>query len=138
MKSIARTLLVVTFATTAAGAIAADSPYPSSAPETYSQSDVFPNVQTYKQAHHASAMTQAPMPGPVPGRPDSYNATSVFPNMQTYADQHRNDPVQASNTATFPSSASETTSMAVEGLVPGVSGAPAYANHSDTAVGATR
>jgi hypothetical protein len=28
--------------------------------------------------------------------------------------------------------------MAEEGLVPGVSGAPAYANHSDTAVGATR
>jgi hypothetical protein len=138
MKSIARTLLVVTFATTAAGAIAADSPYPSSAPETYSQSDVFPNVQTYEQAHHASAMTQAPMPGPVAGRSDSYNATSVFPKMQTYADQHRNDSVHASNAATFPSSAPETTSMAEEGLVPGVASAPVYANHSDTAVGSTR
>jgi hypothetical protein len=138
MKSIARTLLVVTFATMAAGAIAADSPYPSSAPETYSQTDVFPNVQTYEQAHHASAMTQAPIPGPVAGRSDNYNATSVFPNMQTYADQHRNDAVHASNTATYPSSSPETPSMADEGLVPGLAGAPAYANHSDTAVGSTR
>ncbi|MGZ5164126.1 MAG: hypothetical protein ACXWIT_27155 [Burkholderiales bacterium] len=137
MKSFARTLLVMSFLSTAAGAIAAESPYPSSAPETYSQTDVFPNLQTYEQAHHASAMTQAPMPGPVPGRSDSYNATSVFPNMQTYADQHRNEPVQASNTPTFPSSAPETTSMTEEGLVPGVAGAPAYANHSDGAVGTT-
>jgi hypothetical protein len=138
MNSIARTVLAVTFATAAAGAIAANSPFPSSAQETYSQSDVFPNVQTYEQAHHASAMTQAPIPGPMPGRSDNYNATSVFPNMQTYADQHRNDPVQASNTSTFPSSAPETTSMAEEGLVPGTAGAPVYANHSDTGVGATR
>jgi hypothetical protein len=137
MKRISRTLFVVTFATAAAGAIAADSPFPSSAPETYSQSDVFPNVQTYEQSHHASAMTQAPIPGPVLGRPDSYNATSVFPNMQTYADQHRNDPVQVSNTPTFPSSPPEVPSMADEGLVPGVGGAPAYARHSDGAVGAT-
>jgi hypothetical protein len=137
MKIIARTLLVVTFATTAAGAIAADSPFPSSAPETYSQSDVFPNVQTYEQAHRSSAMTQAPIPGPAAGRSDNYNATSAFPNMQTYADQHRNDPVHASNTPTFPSSAPEVPSMADQGLVPGMAGAPVYANHGDAAVGST-
>jgi hypothetical protein len=48
-----------------------------------------------------------------------------FPNAPTYSDLHRNDPVAVWRTPTFPSSANETTSMADEGLVPGVNSATA-------------
>jgi hypothetical protein len=55
--------------------------------------------------------------------------SAEFPNLRSYADIHRNDAAVVASTPAFPSSAEETTSMAEEGLVPGLNdpGRNAYA-----------
>ena len=59
MKRIARTIVVVSLATAATGAAAASTALPSSAQDTYSQYDVFPNMETYASRHSDSAERQA-------------------------------------------------------------------------------
>ena len=135
MKRIATTLVIATLAGAVTAAMAADSPFPSSADDTYSQTDVFPYMPTYEQEHHADASRQAAMAWPSGGRPDSYNATSVFPDMATYAQEHTNDPAYASATPTFPYSVPDSESMADEGLVAGIAGKPTDDN--DDSVAAT-
>src|SRR4051812_36987339 len=97
MKSLAKALAVVTLATAATAAIAADTPWPSSVPEEYPFSQEFPNVDTYKKEHRDTAATQASMAYPSSAQQE-YPLASEFPNMDSYEKEHSNDPVQASNT----------------------------------------
>jgi hypothetical protein len=60
MIRIASTLVVLTLAGTAAAATAANTSFPSSAQETYSQYQVFPNMETYASWFSDSAERQAP------------------------------------------------------------------------------
>jgi hypothetical protein len=127
MNRIAKTLLVLSFATAAGGAFAAQPTFPSSANETTSLSSEFPNVRTYADSHYGDAASQAAMTYPS-GGVQQMPLSRTFPNLQSYSDLHRNDPVAVSSTPAFPSSANETTSMAEQGLVPGVNnGSSTYA-----------
>src|ERR1700738_439061 len=127
MKRLAKTLLVVSLVTAGGASFAATPSFPSSAPETTSLSSQFPNMRTYANIHRNDAANQAAMTYPSFGA-QVYPLAGEFPNLRSYADLHRNDPVVVSSTPGFPSSANETTSMAEEGLVPGLnSGANAHA-----------
>jgi hypothetical protein len=134
MKRIASTLVALALAGSAAAAMAADTPYPSSVPEEYPLSQEFPNMDTYKKEHRDSVATQPSVPGPA-SVPEEYSLDSEFPSMVTYKREHRNDPVAASTTP-FPTDVPNEPSMADEGLVPGIAGVPPYDNRG--AVGATR
>lgn len=135
MKRFARTLVIVTLATATTAAIAADIPFPSSAQDQYPLSQEFPNIDTYKREHRDSIADQAPMTYPSVGLQE-YPLSGEFSDIVTYKQEHRNDPVQASNTPTFPYSVDAETSFAEEGLVPGIAGVPPYDNRG--AVGVTR
>ena len=138
MKRIAQTVLAISLATGVA-AFAATSEYPSSVSPEVPLSSEFPYIQTYKQAHHNSAVNQAPMTYPAQASQE-YPLSGEFPNMRTYEDIHRNEPVAQSSTSAFPYSVDPEPSMAEEGLVPGIAGAAPYvnANNQTVAVGATR
>ena len=97
-KRIAGTLVMLALASAATIASAADTPYPSSVPEEYPLSSEFPNMVTYKQEHHDSAVAQAPMTYPA-SVPEEYSLTSEFPNMTTYAQLHRDTAVAQTNPA---------------------------------------
>jgi hypothetical protein len=126
MKRIKETLLVISLAT-ASASFAATAAYPSSADEQTPLSSEFPNMQTYADLHRNDAAHQAPMTYPSAGAETTPLSVS-FPNLRSYADLHRSDPVAVASTPIFPSSANETTSMAEEGLVPGLNSATsAYA-----------
>jgi hypothetical protein len=138
MKRIARTLVIVTLAGAATAATAADSPFPSSSPNTSSLSMYFPNMDSYEREHRNSEANQQAMSYPS-SAPDQRPLATEFSNIVTYKQEHRNDPVQASSTPTFPYSAPNTESMADEGLVAGIAGvAPYVDNNNQTSVGATR
>jgi hypothetical protein len=138
MKSIAKALLVVTLASAAVTATAADMQYPAAGRDGYNQADVFPNMDTYQREHSASALNQRFTAAPSAGQQE-YPLSSEFPNMQTYLDLHANDPVRQATAPTFPYSVAPEPSMADEGLVPGIAGvAPYAALPADNAVGATR
>jgi hypothetical protein len=138
MKSIARALVIATLATAATGAMAADTPYPSSAQDQVPLSQEFPNIVTYKQEHRDSISQQQPMTYPAQALQE-YPLSGEFPNLQSYQDIHKNDPVAQSNTPDYPYSVDPERSMAEEGLVPGIAGVPPYDNrNTQTAVGATR
>jgi hypothetical protein len=62
MKRIARTLVIVTFASAAAAAVAADTPYPAEAQQETPLSSEFPNITTYKQEHKNDAGQQSRTP----------------------------------------------------------------------------
>ena len=127
MKRIAQTLLVISLATTGVAAFAATPSFPSSAQETTSLSSEFPNIRTYADSHLGDAATQAAMTYPSFGAQET-PLSAEFPNLRSYADIHRNDSTVVASTPAFPSSANETTSMADEGLVPGLNaGNSAYA-----------
>ena len=130
MKRITRTLVIVTFATAATAAMAANSPFPSSAPEETPLSSDFPNIRSYADIHSADRANQPELAGPAAGQQE-YPLSSDFPNSVTYKQEHRSDPVAASRTPTFPYSVPNEESLADEGLVPGIAGVP-------PAVGATR
>ncbi|MEA3155948.1 MAG: hypothetical protein QOK44_3537 [Betaproteobacteria bacterium] len=121
MKRIAQALLVVSLATTGAAAFAATPSFPSSAQETTSLSSEFPNIRTYADSHLGDAASQTAMTFPS-GGVEQMPLSREFPNIRSYADLHRNDAVAVASTPTFPSSTNETTSMASEGLVPGLNG----------------
>jgi hypothetical protein len=126
MKRIAQTLIAISLAT-AGASFAATSSYPSSALDQTPLSSEFPSMRTYADMHRNDANAQAPMTYPSAG-PETTPLSTSFPNLQSYADLHRNDPVAVASAPTFPSSANETTSMADEGLVPGLnSGTSTYA-----------
>jgi hypothetical protein len=128
MKRIAQTLLLISLATTGAAAFAATPSSPSSADETTSLSSEFPNMQTYADQHRKDTANPPPMRYPS-GGVQQMPLSAEFPNLRSYADMHRNDPAMVSSAPGFPSSANETTSMAEEGLAPGVNSVnPAYAN----------
>jgi hypothetical protein len=127
MKRLAKTLLVVSLVTACGASFAATPSFPSSAPETTSLSSQFPNMRTYADMHRNDAGNQAAMTYPSFGA-QVYPLAGEFPNLRSYADIHRNDPVVLSSTSTFPASPNATTSMAEEGLVPGLAnGASVYA-----------
>jgi hypothetical protein len=127
MKRIAQTLLVLSLVTAASATFAATPSYPSSAQETISLASEFPNIRTYADTHRNDVANQPPMTYPSAGMQVT-PLSAEFPNLRSYADFHRNDSVVVSSASAFPSSANETTSMADEGLVPGLnSGIHAYA-----------
>jgi hypothetical protein len=64
MKRIAGTLIIVSFAGAATAAVAANTPYPSSAQEETPMSTEFPNAPTYKQEHKNDAGAQSRTPAP--------------------------------------------------------------------------
>ncbi|MGZ5140639.1 MAG: hypothetical protein ACXWCP_23235 [Burkholderiales bacterium] len=123
MKRIAQTLLAISFATAAAATFASTPSYPSSADETTSISSEFPNIRSYADMHRNDAGNQQLMTFPSAGLQE-YPLSGEFPNLRSYADIHRNDPVVVSSTSTFPASPNATTSMAEEGLVPGLNSGP--------------
>jgi len=136
MKRIAKALVIVTFASAATAAFAAD--IPADVQNETPLSQEFPKMDTYKKEHRDSVANQAPMTWPSVGR-DNYSQTDEFPNIVTYAKQHANDPVRASNTSAFPENLSSEPSMADEGLVAGIAGVAPYVSPSNqAAVGATR
>jgi hypothetical protein len=139
LKLIARTLLIASLSTTTMAAFAATTPdYPVSSEDQVPLSEEFPNIDTYKKQHGASAISQTPMTYPAQALQE-YPLSGEFPNMQTYEDLHMNTPVARSNTSAFPENLSPEPSMADEGLVPGVAGVAPYAGAGNqTAVGATR
>jgi hypothetical protein len=147
MKRIARTLVIVTLASAATVAVAADTPsypqradtpYPASAQPQVPLSQEFPNIDTYKKEHRDSVRNQPSVPGPSSAQQE-YPLSGEFPNLRSYEDIHKNDPVTRSNTPDYPSSVSPEPSMADEGLVPGIAGKPPYVNQkNDTGRGATR
>jgi hypothetical protein len=147
MKRIARTLVIVTLASAATVAVAADTPtypqradtpYPASAQPQVPLSQEFPNIDTYKKEHRDSAAKQPSVPGPSSAQQE-YPLSGEFRNLQSYEDIHKNDPVTRSNTPDYPSSVSPEPSMADEGLVPGIAGKPPYVNqNSGSARGSTR
>ena len=138
MKRIAKALVIVTLASAAAAATAAQPQFPSSGQDQYPLSQVVPNIDTYKREHRDSVATQATVPGPATAQ-DEYPLSSEFPGMVTYRQSHRNDTVAASRDSAFPYSVDPEPSMAEEGLVPGIAGVAPYAAPApDTAVGATR
>ena len=127
MKRIMQTLLVISLATAASAGFAATPSFPSSALDQTPLSSEFPNMQTYADLHRNDVANQAPMTYPSAGAETTPLSVS-FPTLRSYADLHRSDPVAVASTPTFPSSANETTSMAEEGLVPGLnSGTSTYA-----------
>ena len=138
MKRIAKALVIVALASSAATAMAA-SPFPTPTwPDSYFQSQVFPNIDTYEREHHASALTQ-PVTGYPSAAEEESSLSAEFPDIQTYQDIHRNDPASVSMASAFPSSVPEEPSMADEGLVPGIVGvAPFVSAQQQDAVGATR
>jgi hypothetical protein len=126
MKRIAQALLAISLAT-AGASFAATSSYPSSALDQTPLSSEFPSMRTYADMHRNDAVSQAPMTYPS-GGPETTPLSTSFPNLQSYADLHRNDSTAVASASSFPSSANETTSMAEEGLVPGLnSGTSTYA-----------
>jgi hypothetical protein len=138
MKRIAKALVIVTLATTAAVATAADFSYPSAGIDGYNQTSVFPNIDTYANEHRDGIAAQ-PFTGYPSAAQQEYPLSSEFPDMQTYQDIHRNDPVYQSTAPTFPYSVPGEPSMADEGLVPGIAGVSPYVSPlHDYAVGATR
>jgi hypothetical protein len=138
MKRIAKALVIVTLASAAAAATAADIGYPSAGIDGYSQAWVFPNMETYKSEHQGSIALQ-PSTGYPAAAQQEYPLSGEFPNMPTYQGIHRNDPVYQSTAPTFPFSVPDEPSMADEGLVPGIAGVSPYvAPSQDYAVGATR
>jgi hypothetical protein len=137
MKCIAKAVVVMALSTAAFAASAADTPFPSAAVDGYSQSSVFPNVDTYKREHRDSVLNQ-PSTGFPASVPQEYPLSGEFPDMQTYLDIHRSDPVNQATAPTFPESLSPEPSMADEGLVPGIPGVAPYVSPERTAVGATR
>ena len=138
MKRIARTVLVLSLATTSVAAFAATPSYPANVPDEVSLSSEFPNMQTYADRHRDSAADQPPMAYPSAGLQE-YPLSGEFPNLQTYRDIHKIDPVAQSKTPSFPYSVDPEPSMAEEGLVPGIAGVAPYVNaNNQTAVGATR
>jgi hypothetical protein len=129
MKRIAKTLLVISLASATFGVFAASSASPSSAEETTSLWSEFPNMRTYADTRPGNAAAQPAMRYPS-GGVEQMPQSAEFSNLRSYAALHRNDNPVAASTPAFPSSAEETTSMAEEGLVPGVNGgasANAYA-----------
>jgi hypothetical protein len=79
MKRIAGTLIAASFASAAAAAVAADTPYPSSAQEEIPMSSEFPNAPTYKQQHRNDAGQQSRTPAAradrsAPSAPEQSNA----------------------------------------------------------------
>jgi hypothetical protein len=62
MKRIARTLVILSLASAATAAVAADTPYPSSAQEETPLSSEFPNAPSYKQQHRKDAGQQSRTP----------------------------------------------------------------------------
>jgi hypothetical protein len=138
MKRIARALVIVTLASAATAAVAADSPFPASVENQVPLSEVFPNIVTYKQEHHDSAVNQPAMAYPSKSQQE-IPLSEDFPNIVTYKQEHKNDPARASNTSAFPEDLPNEPSMADEGLVPGIAGvAPYVSGNSQGAVGATR
>ena len=145
MKRIARTLVIVTFATAATAAVAANAPYPQRADTPYAAevepvlplSQEFPNIDTYKKEHRDSVRNQPSVPGPSSAQQE-YPLSGEFPNLRSYEDIHKNDPVTRSNTPDYPSSVSPEPSMADEGLVPGIAGVAPYVAPAPAAVGGTR
>jgi hypothetical protein len=126
MKRFAKTLLVLSLAT-ASASFAATPSYPSSAQEQTPLSSEFPHMQTYADMHRNDAVSRGPMTYPS-GAHETTPLSQSFPNLQSYADLHRNDSAAVASASSFPSSANETTSMAEEGLVPGLnSGTSTYA-----------
>ena len=126
MKRIARTLVIVTFASAGTAAVAADTPYPSSAPQEIPMSSEFPNSPTYKSEHRNDVGRQSHTPGYPSSVTGETPLSSEFPDMQTYKDLHRNVPAGRSTTPTFPYEVPNEPSMADEGLVPGIAGVPPY------------
>jgi hypothetical protein len=137
MKRIAKALVIATLASTAVAATAADVSWPSSAPDSYNQSSVFPNMQTYKQEHRDSVLSQASRAYPSAAQQE-YPLSGEFPNIVSYKQEHRNDPVAWSNGSGFPENLSPEPSMADEGLVPGIAGVAPYVAPAPDAVGGTR
>ena len=119
MKSIARTVLAISLAT-AGGVTFAATPYPSSAQETTSLSQVFPNIQTHADLHRSDVPSHASVTYPS-SVADVMALSDVFPELQTYAELRRD--VVLSNAPAWPSSANETTSLAeLDGFSRGDSG----------------
>jgi hypothetical protein len=111
---------------------AGDNPYPSSGIDNYSQADVFPNMETYRDAHRGSIATQASVPGPA-SVPEEYPLSSEFPGMTTYQDEHRNS---IATQASVPDPASVPEEYPLSSEFPGMT---TYQDeHEDAAVGATR
>jgi hypothetical protein len=138
MKRIAKTLVVLTLASAAFAATAANTGFPSAAQDGYNQADIFPNVQTYKSRHRDSVLSQPSVRDPSAAQQE-YPLSSEFPNMQTYRQLHRTDPVNQASAPTFPYSVQGDPSMADEGLVPGIPGvAPYVVTPGDLGIGATR
>jgi hypothetical protein len=137
-KFIAKAVVIAALASSAVAATAANTGFPSAGRDGYNQADIFPNVQTYKRQHRDSVLTQPSVANPSSAQQE-YPLSGEFPNMQTYRQIHKNDAVSQSTTPTFPYSVPAETSMADEGLVPGVAGvAPYVATPGDLGVGATR
>ena len=132
MKRIARALVIVTFASATAAAMAAedaatreaeasDKPFPSEIPGgEFSMSEEFPNMPTYKSEHRNDIGRQSRTPGYPSSAQQEIPLSSEFPNSPTYKQEHRNDPVARSTTPTIPPDVPNEPSMADEGLVPGV------------------
>jgi hypothetical protein len=138
MKRIAKTLVIVTLVSAATTAVAANTPYASSAQEQVPLSQEFPNIDTYKREHYDSISNQGPMTYPAQAAQE-YPLSGEFPNLQSYRDIHKNDAVARSNTPASPENLSPEPSMADEGLVPGIAGVAPYVNeNSQGAVGGTR
>jgi hypothetical protein len=121
MKRIAQRLLVISLVTAASATFATTPSYPSSAEEQTPLSSEFPNIGTYADSHRNEAVDQQPMIYPSGGI-EQMPLSAEFPTLQSYADLHNADASAVASTPTFPSSANETTSMAEEGLVPGLNG----------------
>jgi len=149
MKRIVRTLGVIVLASAATVASAAssgfqwgapatngfssgDNPWPSSAPDGYFQTRIFPNIETYKQEYRDTVATQASVPNPT-SVPEEYSLTSEFPNAVTYKQEHH-DTVATQAEVADPTSVPEEYSLTSE--FPNIG---TYQDeHSDVAVGATR
>ena len=135
MKRIARSFVFAALASTATIAAAANTSYPSSAQEVIPFSQEFPNMDSWKREHRDSVAMQPSVGYPASAQ-EEYPLAQEFPNMGSYQQAHGNDPVQASNTPTFPYSVPDEPSFYDEGIVPGVAGVSPYEGSS--AVGGTR
>jgi hypothetical protein len=149
MKRIVKTLGAIVLASTAAVASAAsgglrweapatngfpsgDNPWPSSAPDGYFQTRIFPNLETYQDGHRNSIATQASVPGPT-SAPEEYSMTSEFPNVVTYKREHR-DTVATQAEVSDPTSVPEEYSLDSE--FPNI--LTYQDGHGGHAIGATR
>ena len=149
MKAIVRTLGIIVLASAASVASAAssgfqwgapatngfpsgDNPYPSSGADSYPQSRIFPNAETYQDGHRNSPGTRASVPNPTSASDES-PLTSEFPNIRTYKQNHR-DTVATQAEVPNPTSAQEEYSLSSE--FPSIR---TYQDeHSGSAVGRTR